>query len=348
MSMMKAAIFTGIQQIGVQEIPIPHCEEDGILVRVESCGICGSDIRNYHNGLRAGIKEQIIGHEIAGVVVEAGSKVSRFQVGDQVAIAPDVSCGECYYCKRGLVNLCVDHKMVGTHWPGGFAQYVYLPAAVLNRGFVEHIPAGLSFEEASLSEPASSVIASQEMINVSLGDTLVIFGDGPIGCLHIEVAKARGATKVIMIGRRKLELARQFGPTHLINSNEQDPVQEVLKITGGLGADCCICANPNAVTQQQGVEMVRKRGTVVLFGGLPKNEPMTTLNSNMIHYNEISVVGAFSYDRTVPGRALQLIREGKIEAAKYISKTVSLEEIPAGITYVKQGKALKVIVKPWA
>ncbi len=168
MRMMRAAVFEGIENMVTREVPIPQCEEDGILVRVESCGICGGDIRNFHNGLRAGVEKQIIGHEIAGVVEEVGSKVTRFKVGDKVALAPDVSCGQCYYCKRGLVNLCMDHKMLGTHWPGGFAQYVHLPADVLQRGFVEFIPEGMSFDDAAIAEPASSVIACQEYNNVSL------------------------------------------------------------------------------------------------------------------------------------------------------------------------------------
>jgi L-iditol 2-dehydrogenase len=347
MRMMKAAVFEGIENIVVREIPIPVCEEDGMLVKVDSCGICGGDIRNYHTGLRAGVERQVMGHEIAGVVEEVGSKVTRFKVGDKVAMAPDVSCGECYYCKRGLVNLCVDHKMLGTHWAGGFAQYVYLPSVVINRGFVEPMPEGLSFEEAAMGEPASSVIACQEYNNVSLGDTVVVIGDGPIGCIHIEVARARGASKIIMVGLTRLESIPQFKPDHIINSATQNPVEEVLKITGGLGADIVICAAPVTAIQEQAVEMVRKRGKVIFFGGVNKNNPMTSLNSNLIHYNELSVVGAFSYPATGLQKSLKFIHEGKISAKKYVTKTVKLGEIPQGISCAEQGKALKVVIKPW-
>ena len=348
MRMMKAAIFEGIENIVVREVPIPVCQEDGILIKVESCGICGGDIRNYHNGLRAGVERQIMGHEIGGIVEEVGSKISKFKIGDRVAIAPDVSCGECYYCRRGLVNLCVDHRMLGTHWPGGFAQYVYLPSEVLQRGFVELIPASMSYDEAAIGEPASSVIACQEYNNVGLGDVVVIIGDGPIGCLHIEIAKARGASKTIIVGKKKLYLAEQFKPDFMISSINQNPVDEVLKITDGLGADVVICANPVTDTQQQAVEMVRKRGKVILFGGAPKSKPMTNLNSNTIHYNEITVVGAFSYPAIGLEQSVRFIHEGKISAKKYISKLVTLEEIPAGIAFAKEGKGLKVVIKPWA
>ncbi len=348
MRTMKAAVFEGIENMVVREVPVPRCEDGGMLVKVEACCICGGDMRNFHTGLRYGVEKQVMGHEIAGVVEEVGNGVTRFKVGDKVAIAPDVSCGECYYCKRGLVNLCMNHKMLGTNWAGGFAQYIYLPPVVMSRGFVEHVPEHLSFEEAAMAEPASSVIACQEYNNVSLGDTVVIIGDGPIGCLHIEVAKARGASKVIMVGLSRLDSVPQFNPDHIINSAAQNPVEEVLKLTGGLGADMVICAAPVTAIQQQGVEMVRKRGKVVLFGGVNKNNPMTALNSNTIHYNEITVVGAFSYPSTGLYKAVSLIAEGRISAKKYVTKTVTLEEIPEGIAYAERGKALRVAVRPWA
>lgn len=348
MKTMKAAVFEGVENIVVREVPIPECKEDGMLVKVEACGICGGDIRNYHNGLRAGVKSQIMGHEIAGIVEEVGDRVTRFKVGDRVAIAPDVSCGVCYYCKRGLVNLCVDHKMLGTHWPGGFAQYVYLPPEVLSRGFVEKLPEDMSFDDAAMAEPASSVIACQEYNNVSLGDTVVIIGDGPIGCLHIEIARARGASKVIMVGLDKIDLARQFNPDYLIKNTDADKtVQEVLDITNGLGADIAICAVPVTKPQQQAIDMVRKRGKVVIYGGVSKKNPMTTLNSNTIHYNELSVVGAFSYPATGLEKAIKFIHEGRISAPKYVTKKVTLDSVVEGMKYSEQGKALKVVIKPW-
>mgnify|MGYP001214634700 CR=1 FL=1 len=347
MRTMKAAVFEGIGKMTVREIPIPEVREGEMLVRVETCCICGGDIRNFHTGLRYGVEQQVMGHEISGVVEEVGKNVTRFKPGDRVAIAPDVSCGECYYCKRGLVNLCMNHRMLGTNWPGGFAQYIHLPAEVLSHGFVEHIPDSLDFDEAAMAEPASSVIACQENNNVSLGDTVVVIGDGPIGCLHLEVARARGASRTIMVGLNRLDMAAQFNPDYIINSATQDPVEEVRKLTGGLGADIAICAAPVTSIQEQAVEMVRKRGRVVLFGGVSKNNPMTTLNSNLIHYNEITVVGSFSYPATGLAKAIDLIAAGKISAKKYVTKRVKLEEIPEGMAWAQEGKALRVAVKPW-
>ena len=189
---MKAAVFEAPEHMTVREVDVASCGPDDIVVKVHACGICGSDVRNFKAGLKGDVGPQIMGHEFTGVVSEAGAHVSRLAVGDRVAIAPDVSCGACFYCKRGLVNLCMQHRMVGTHWPGGFAEYAHLPQVVLDRGMVHRIPPGLGLDEAALSEPASSVIAAQENAGVGLGDTVVI-GDGPIGCLHIEIARSRGA-----------------------------------------------------------------------------------------------------------------------------------------------------------
>jgi L-iditol 2-dehydrogenase len=344
---MKAAVFEGIGKISVREIPDPVCEPDGIVIRIEACGICGSDVRNFYTGLKDGITDQVMGHEGSGTVAFCGPKVTRFKPGDRVAIAPDVSCGECAYCRQGLVNLCVNHKMLGTHWPGAFAQYMPVSGYCLEHGMVHPMPDGLSFDEATISEPASSVLASQENADVSPGSAVLVIGDGPIGCLHIEVARSRGAKTVIMAGLDRLPLAAPFGPDLLIDVRKTDPVKATLAATDGLGADVAVCANPVASTQEQAVEAVRKRGRVVLFGGVPKTDPMTTLNSNLIHYNELRVIGAFSYQAEHHRQALDLIAKGTISAKRHVTRIVPLGRIVEGFEAAKKGEALKVVVRPW-
>ena len=343
---MKAAVFEGPEKISIRDVELAPCGDDDVIMKVYACGLCGSDIRNYKTGLKGEVKSQIMGHEFTGTVAEIGRNVTRYKVGDRLAVAPDVSCGECWYCKRGLVNLCMNHRMVGTHWPGGFAEYVHLPRLVLDRGMVHHIPDGLSLEDAALSEPASSVIAAQENAGVGLGDTVLIIGDGPIGCLHIEVARARGAAIVIMAGLMRLKEAERFKPDLLIDAGSQDTVAEVLAATDGLGADVAIAANPVAATQAQAVKAVRKRGRVVLFGGLPKTAPETILDGNLIHYEEIQVMGAFSYPAHIHQKALSTIKAGLIRPSMYFNLTVPLEDIVSGFAAATAGTALKVLVKP--
>lgn len=344
---MKAAVFRGIENIVVEEIPIPECPEDGVLIKVHFCGICGGDIRNYSNGLRGGIQEQIMGHEISGEIVEVGGSAKKWRIGDRVALAPDVSCGKCWYCKRGLVNLCQNHKMLGTHFPGGYAQYISLPGEVIERGFIEKIPENISYREAAFAEPVSGVVACHKRIGTSAGDTVVIIGDGPIGCVHIEVAHAFGA-KAVILGRRKLARTAQFKPDLAVdNKNPERAVEEVLDITNGLGADYVIVATPNVEPQMQALKMVRKRGTVVIYGGAPKNACIAQLDSNLIHYNEITVTGSFSYPSNGLENALQMIGDKKVSAEKYLNATVSLYDIPEGIRKSKSGEAIKVLIDPW-
>lgn len=348
MGTMRAAVFKDIGIMAVEEMPIPQCGDNGLLVKVYACGICGSDMRNFRNGLKDGAKNQIMGHEIAGEVVEVGKNVRRFAMGDRVALAPDVSCGHCWYCKRGLVNLCEDHRMLGTHFPGGYAQYIALPQDVLEHGFIEKIPEGMSYETAAFAETCAAVIACQERVDVSLGQTVVIIGDGPVGYVHCEVARARGA-KVVMIGRGKLKFAKRFAPDYTIHGDTplEQKKSKVMEITDGIGADVVICALAPVYVQSEALAMVRKRGTVVIYGGAPKTDDISSLSSNDIHYGEITVTGAFSYPATGLSDALSALKAEQICAEKYINAKVSLDDIVNGMEMVGNAQALKVMIDPW-
>ncbi len=344
---MRAAVFERPGSIVVRDVSRPRCDPAGIVARVVACGICGSDVRNYRVGLRSGKAGQVMGHEISAEVVEVGPECSRFSVGDSVAIAPDVSCGVCHYCSVGLVNLCDDHRMIGTHWPGGFAQFIALPAEVLSRGMVHAIPKGLSHRHAALSEPLSSVLATQESARIGPGSGVAVFGDGPVGCMHVEIARSRGAAPVIQVGRRRLALAAPFKADLSIDVNRGDVPQQIRAATGGLGVQTAIIATPAAETQELGVESVAKRGTVVLFGGLPRESPFTRLDANRIHYNELRLVGSFSYPAGSHREALEAIRDGLISAERYISRVVPLQGIEEAIQASERGEVLKVLVDPW-
>jgi L-iditol 2-dehydrogenase len=344
---MRAAVFEGPGRIEVHEVATPGCGRDEVLVRVKACGICGSDVRNYRAGLRGGVTRQIIGHEIAGVVEEVGADCARLSPGDPLAIAPDVSCGTCHYCRQGLVNLCVDHRMIGTHWPGGFAQFLRLPREVLERGMVHRIPAGVSFRDAALAEPLSSVLASQKTAGIGPGQAVAVFGAGAVGCLHVEIARARGASPVVLVGRRRLQLAAAFRPDLLVQVADRDPGAAIREATGGLGADVAIIAAPSAEMLEKGVASVRKRGTVVLFAGLPRDDPCVRLDANRIHYDELRLVGSFSYPSARHAEALEAIRDGRISAQSVVTRVVGLDGITESILAAERGEVLKVVVDPW-
>ncbi len=347
---MKGAFLVGVREFEIREIPDPVPPGDGLVLKVEACGVCGSDLRRWKEGPPPGVDGITPGHEVAGAVVEVGKEVTRYSPGDRLAIAPDVHCSQCYYCQRGMYNLCDDLRLVGITpgYPGGFAEKMVLTGEILANGIVHHMPQGLAYEVAAIAEPCCSVLAMHQKAGTGLGDTVVVLGAGPIGCLHVAIAKARGASGIVSepIGRRR-EMIQAFGPDVVIDSTSEDVIARVRELTGGLGADIVVCANPVASTQTQAVEMVRKAGRVVLFGGLPKANPMTTLDGNIIHYGEIEVVGAFSYHPTYHELALDLLNRGVIPADLLISDVFPLEKVGQAFESAASGDVLKVIVTPY-
>jgi L-iditol 2-dehydrogenase len=318
-----------------------------LVLQVKACGVCGSDLRRWKEGPPAEINNIIPGHEFAGIVTEIGPKQSRFNVWDRVAVAPDIHCGKCYYCQRNMFNLCDNLCLVGITpgYPGGFAEKAVLTNEILSNGIVHKMPPKLSFEEGALAEPCCSVLASHNKTHTTLGDTVVVMGAGPIGCLHIVVAKSRGAEVVVSDPSKiRRKLAEHFKPFAIIDPISENLAEYVNHLTNGVGADVVICANPVATTQTEAIKIVRKGGKVVLFGGLPKANPMTTLDGNKIHYGEIEVIGAFSYHPTIHKLALDLISRQIISAEKMITKSFSLEEIDKAFFAAVEGRDLKVMV----
>lgn len=346
---MKSAFLIGPKTIEVRTVPDPVAPPDGLVLKMEACGVCGSDLRRWQEGPPAGATHLVQGHELAGVVVEAGSQAARFKVGNRLAVAPDVHCGECYYCRRGLYNLCTSLKLLGitAGWDGGFAEKVVLTGEVLRNGIIHLMPEGLDFHEGGLAETVSSVLASHHKCQTSLGETVVVMGAGPIGCLHIVIARARGARVIITEPnpiRRKG--AEKFAPDAIIDVTQQDVVAEVKRLTGGIGADVVICANPVAATQTQAVEMARRGGRIVLFGGLPKANPLASFNANLIHYGEQVVMGAFSYHPSFHEEALRTIARKVVNAGQFVTHTRPLSKVAEAFQIGASGEALKVMVHP--
>jgi len=346
---VKAAHTIGPRTIEVRDIPIPIAAPDGLVLQISVCGVCGSDVRRWREGPGATALPVVAGHEAVGRIVAVGAQVTGYAIGERLAIAPDTHCGTCYYCERGLYNLCDNLHLVGITpgWQGGFAEYLPLSGEVLRNGIVHRVPAALSDVAAALSEPCASVLASHNTLGTTLGDTVVVIGAGPIGCIHIAVAQARGA-RVIVAQRsepRRL-LARRFGPDLVIDASTQDVISEVLAFTEGRGADAIICANGVAETQAQAVMMARKGGAVVLFGGLPKANPMVTLDANRIHYGEISVLGAFSYHPTIHALALDTLARGLVPAEHLVTHLFALDDINEAFEVASTGRGLKVMVAP--
>jgi L-iditol 2-dehydrogenase len=343
---MRAAYLVGSRELEIREVPAPVAPDDGLVLQVVACGVCGSDIRRWREGPPPG---SVItpGHEVAGIVVEVGSQVTQYAPGDSIAVAPDVHCGRCHYCRHGMYNLCDDLRFVGITpgYGGGFAEQLLLTNEILTHGIVHPMPEGLSFVDAALAEPCSSVLATHDKAGTRLDDVVVVIGAGPTGCLHVVVSRARGA-RVIVSQRSapRREMARRFGPEAVVDPATEDLDAVVRELTGGLGASMVVCANPVAATQTQAVEIARKGGRVVLFGGLPKADPMTTLDSNLIHYGEIEVVGAFSYHPSLHQLALDLLARKVIPADLLVTHTYPLDRVAEAFETAASGQGLKVVV----
>ena len=346
---MIIACLTGPKTIELRQKTEPTAPPGGLILKMAACGICGSDLRRWREGPPSGVPHLVQGHELAGVVTQVDSEVTRFKVGDRLAVAPDIHCGTCWYCQRGKFNLCTDLRLLGITpgYEGGFAELVVLNSEVLNRGIVHLLPDDLTFAAGGLAETVSSVLAAQEHCGLNLGETVVILGSGPIGCLHAVLAKARGA-RVIVAGRNAVRrgIAARFGPDAVIDVTAHDVVAEAKRLTNGLGADVAICANPVASTQAQAVEMTRRGGRIVLFGGLPKASPMVSLNANLIHYGERMVLGAFSYHPTDHEAALQTLSRKVVQTEQFVTHCLPLSRIRDAFEIAAAGEALKVMIVP--
>jgi len=346
---MRAALYLGPQNIQVTEVETPRPADGEVLVKVGACAICGTDLRIYKHGDARIKPPHIVGHEICGIVEKVGAGVTTVREGQKVVIVTPVGCGVCSFCRVGRHNLCVDFKAIGYHFPGGFAEHILIGARAVAQGNLLEAPASLSFEEGALVEPLSCCINGQEYLDIGFGDKVVIVGAGPIGAMHTELARRRGAETIILVevAEERLKLARErFHADHYINGSLVKPVEAVKELTGGQGADVVIiaCSAPPAVAQ--GLEMARKRARVSLFAGMPKDASEIKLNYNLIHYGELSVYGAFASSSTQYLQALSLIATGTIEAKRFITGVRPLGEIVAAIQEAGSMQGLKVIVKP--
>lgn len=344
---MRAAVFEGLERMVVKNVPDPIVGEHDVLLKVEACAVCGSDIRIFHHGNDRIKPPQILGHEIAGQVVKTGSHVSEWKEGDRIAVGADVPCGHCIYCESGMGNSCLTNHAMGYQFAGGFAEYCLLNEMTVNFGPVHNIPDHVTYEEAALAEPLGCVINGLEMVNIHFGDIVVIMGAGPIGCMMIPTARLFGAARLIVIekDRGRLEAAKQFGADEYIWIEEEDPVQRVMELTQGYGANVVITANASASTHVDAINMAGHRARVNLFGGLPAGTTIQ-LEPNKIHYKELQVMGSHGSTPRQHRMALDLISSGRIDVKRYISHRFPLDEILKAFAAAENRGGMRVIVKP--
>ncbi|GLI20206.1 alcohol dehydrogenase [Tepidanaerobacter syntrophicus] len=343
---MKAAVMYGPNDIRFEDVDKPVCPEGGFVLKVKAIGLCGSDIRNLTTDSRKGNYPYIYGHEIVGEVCEVAPEVENYQVGQMIYVYPEAHCLKCENCRSGHNEQCTDIEHY-TDRPGGFAQYIAYTKKRVERGATYTLPEGADPVLATLAEPMSSTYACVDNINVTLGDVVAIIGAGPIGIFLSILSKMRGAKKVILIdiNQARLDKAHEFNIDYIINSSEQDPVAEVLRLTNNVGANKVISANPSTKAQQQAILMAKKNGIVVFFGGVPKGE-LTEIDSNIIHYNSLWIYGHYGANSIQVQKAFELSIAKEFPAEKIVTHVLPLKEINKAIELTKKGEALKVVLLP--
>jgi L-iditol 2-dehydrogenase len=337
----------------VEGAEVPDAGSGDLVIRVRTCSTCGTDAKIFRFGHHHISLPRVLGHEVAGEITEVdpggeGQDGERWSVGDRVQIIAAIPDGVCFFCRRGQHTVCEDLESIGYQYDGGFAEFMRVPAKVLAVDGVNRVPEHVSFEEASLTEPLACVLNGQELAQVGGGDVVVILGAGPIGCLHVRLAKARGAKTVVLVdvNQGRLDLAARAEPDEAIDSTKDDPIDAVRKMTDGRGADVIITATGVGQAQEQALEMASPRGRVSLFGGLPKDNSAIRFDSNLVHYRELSVFGAYGSAPRHNREALSLIAEGKVRVDDLITHRMPLADVHRAIETVISGEGLKVVIEP--
>jgi len=349
---MKAAILAKPGHFEIREIDKPKCGPDEILIKVKACAVCGTDLRIFCGQKK--IEVPITGHEISGVIEEVGKNIKEYSVGDKIVVETVVGCGECDACKKGEENRCRrKYKAVGYQFNGGFAQYLVLPKPAVKQGCIIKIPEHLSFEEATVVEPLSCVINGWAPFkNRPKGFTTVIIGAGIIGMLHVEYAKQKGA-KVILANRSpsRLLLAQKIGlpVDSYVDTSVYNLVEKVKELTGKIGADVVICAASSKDIQREALNMAAVDADISFFAGGSKDDPYTSIDTNLIHYNELHIHGANASNKAQYLEAVNLISSGRINVKKFITHRFPLEKIEEAINVLenREMNAIKVIIDPW-
>lgn len=342
---MLAAMIYGIKDLRVEEVAKPKVENGEVLVKVKAATTCGTDLKIFQRGYVEGVIKlpTVFGHEWAGEVIEVGEGVSWPKVGMRVRAGNSAPCLRCHMCQKGSFNLCEDMMWL---W-GAYAEYIKVPARMVLVNMQE-IPSHVSFEEAAVTEPLACVLRGVEKANVKLGDSVAIIGAGPIGLLHLLTVKRMGAERIIVTDliHERLEFAKELGADETVNAQQTDVVKKVRERTEDYGADVVIEAIGLPNTWEQALRMVRKGGTVLEFGGCPPNTEIK-VSTELLHYGDVTVIGAFHTTPTHFKKALNLIASKTINVEPLITRKMPLTKIEEAFeTLTTSKKDVKIAINP--
>jgi L-iditol 2-dehydrogenase len=341
---MRGVFFLGPGQLELREVAIPEPAPGEVIVKVESATTCGTDLKAWKRGHKLFKPPMPFGHEFAGYISAVGEGVTRWKEGDPVVGANSAPCNECWYCRHGRQQQCLELE-ARFNW-GSYADYVRVNRHIVAQN-LHRVPPHLPFTEASFVEPLACSVLCTVNAGIHIGDTVAIIGVGAQGLMQIQLARALGASRVIAVGRAhgRLKRAEQVGADVMMSTLDVDAVAEVKALTEGRGADVVIESAGSTETWQQAVMMARPGGTVMEFSGLPGGTAVS-FDATKIHYSEITIKGIFHHTpRTVEG-ALQLLASGQVTVKPILDGTIPLEQVEDGLKRMDRSEVIKLAVVP--
>jgi L-iditol 2-dehydrogenase len=347
---MRAAVYVGKGHVEVQTVPVPEIGPGELLVRVEACGICHTDLKKVEHDLLP--PPRIYGHEMAGVVIHAGEGVSRFKPGDRVVVLHHIPCRNCFYCDRKLYAQCESYKRVGVTAGfapagGGFSQYIRVLDWIVREGVIA-IPDGVSFEQASFVEPANTCHKAAVAMDPQPGDVVLIQGQGPIGLMFTSLV-ARSGAKVVATDTwpERLALSREFGATEAVDPRSTDVPTLLQRLTGGRGADQVFVATSVRGIVEQAMTASRPGGRILLFAQTSDTERIELSGAGICKLERV-LLGVYSASIDLQAETARLVFSGEVPVNRLISHRVPLDQIREGIHLAlhPDGKSLKIMVLP--
>lgn len=343
---MKALVLKDYRRFAIEDFAVPDLLADEVLVRVRACGICGSDVHGMDGSSGRRIPPIVMGHEAAGEIARIGRDVTEWKIGDRVTFDSTIYCGDCWYCRRGNVNLCENRRVLGVSCAeyrrhGAFAEYVAVPQRILY-----HVPDNLNFEQAAMVEAVSVAAHAVKRTELAQDASTVVVGTGMIGLLLVQMLRVASCKRIIAIDldENRLALAAKFGATQTFKAGDRDLTENIRAITGGRGADAAFEVVGLPETVKTAIDCVRKGGCVTLVGNL---KPQADLPLQSVVTRELSLIGACASAGEYPS-CLDLIARGQINVTGFISATAPLEEGAQWFERLYAGEKglMKVLLKP--
>ncbi|MCS7132566.1 MAG: zinc-binding dehydrogenase [Aigarchaeota archaeon] len=343
---MKALRLYGKEDLKLEDVEEPRLDAEGAVMEVMATTICATDLKAYTTGARTKVPI-ILGHEFSGVIVKASKEFKNY-LSKRVVVNPDIFCGHCEYCIQGEHVLCDNLFTVGIDVDGSFAEYVKIPPEAFRVGNVQEIPGHLTYEEASLVEPLAACLRGQRKLGIKLGEIVTIIGSGPIGLMHLKLAKFAGARMVIMVDvlEQRIAIAKEMGADYAINPLKTDLEKEILEITEGHYSDAVIVAAASPDAQKNALRIVSKGGRINFFAGLPREKEIVDINTNVIHYKQINILGTSMPTPHDFLTSLRIIASRKLDVKPFITHKFKLSDGIEAFTTALRGEGLKVAITP--